>query len=39
VGRANVRTPSFSGNLLTLTTDPDEQGGVMRIYWEKVSKA
>jgi hypothetical protein len=38
VGRANVRTPTFDGNLLTLTTEADEKGGVMRIYWEKVSK-
>jgi hypothetical protein len=39
VGRANVRTPKFEGNMLTLTTDPDEQGGRLRIYWEKVDKA
>ena len=39
VGRPNVRTPSFNGNLLTLTAEPDEQGGRLRIYWEKVDKA
>ena len=39
VGRANVRTPTFQGKLLTLTTEPDEKGGVQRIYWERVDKA
>jgi len=39
VGRTAVRTPSFEGNRLTLTTEPDEQGGVQRIYWERVSQA
>jgi hypothetical protein len=39
VGRAVVRTPSFEGDLLTLTTEPDERGGTQRIYWERVGKA
>ena len=39
VGRANVRKPTFQGRLLTLTTEPDEKGGVERIYWERVDKA
>jgi hypothetical protein len=39
VGRANIRTPSFKGNLLTLTAEPDENGGRLRIYWEKLDKA
>jgi len=38
VGRTVVRTPSFEGNRLTLTTDPDEQGGVQHIHWERVSQ-
>lgn len=39
VGRANIRTPTFNGNLLTLTAEPDEDGGRLRIYWEKVDRA
>jgi hypothetical protein len=39
VGRANVRKPTFQGKLLILTTEPDEKGGVERIYWERVEKA
>lgn len=39
VGRANVRKPTFQGKLLILTTEPDEKGGVQRIYWERVDKA
>ena len=39
VGRTVVRTPSFEGNRLTLTTDPDDEGGVQHIYWERVSQA
>jgi len=38
VGRANVRTPTFQGKLLTLTTEPDDEGGVQRIYWERVDQ-
>ncbi len=37
VGRTVVRTPSFEGNRLTLTTEPDEKGGVQKIYWERVN--
>ena len=39
VGRANVRKPTFQGKRLILTTEPDEKGGVQRIYWERVDKA
>src|SRR3989304_4253297 len=39
VGRTLLRTPSFERNRLTLTAEPDEQGGVQRIYWERVSQA
>jgi hypothetical protein len=39
VGRANVRKPTLQGKLLILTTEPDEKGGVERIYWERVDKA
>ena len=37
VGKSVVRTPSFEGNRLTLTTDPDAEGGVQKIYWERVA--
>jgi len=39
VGKTVVRTPSFEGNLLTLTTDPDATGGVQKIYWERLPAA
>ena len=39
VGRTNVRTPSFEGKVLTLTTEPDQKGGVQKIYWERIEKA
>ncbi len=39
VGRTVVRTPSFQGNRLTLTTDPDADGGVQKIYWERLGAA
>ena len=39
VGRANVRTPSFEGNLLTLTTEPEADGSCQRILWERISSA
>jgi hypothetical protein len=39
VGRANIRTPKFEGNMLTLTAEPDDKGGRLRIYWEKIDKA
>ena len=39
VGRTVVRTPSFEGSRLTLTTDPDAEGGVQKIYWERVAAA
>jgi len=39
VGRANIRTPSFEGNLLTLTTEPEEDGSFQRIFWERVTSA
>ncbi|OGA49166.1 MAG: hypothetical protein A3G25_13405 [Betaproteobacteria bacterium RIFCSPLOWO2_12_FULL_63_13] len=39
VGSANVRIPTFQGKLLTLTTEPDEKGGVRRIHWERLDEA
>jgi len=39
VGQSNVRKPTFQGRLLTLTTEPDEKGGVRRIYWERLDEA
>jgi hypothetical protein len=38
VGRTMVRIPSFEGNRLTLTTEPDQDGGVQKIYWERVGQ-
>ena len=39
VGRANVRNFKFEGKLLILTTQPDEEGAIERIYWERVEHA
>ena len=39
VGKMVVRTPSFEGNRLTLTTDPDADGGIQKIYWERIGPA
>ncbi len=39
VGGANVRDFKFEGKLLILTTQPDENGAVERIYWERVERA
>lgn len=39
VGGANVRDYRFEGKLLILTTQPDENGAVERIYWERVERA
>ena len=39
VGGANVRNFEFKGKLLILTTQPDEDGAVERIYWERIDKA
>ena len=39
VGSANVRNFKFDGKLLILTTQPDEEGTVERIYWERMEKA
>ncbi len=39
VGRTLMRTPSFEGNRLTLTADPDAEGGVQKIHWERLGAA
>ena len=39
VGGANVRNYQFEGKLLILTTQPDEDGAVERIYWERMEHA
>jgi len=38
VGKSNERLPTLEGNRLTLHTEPDAQGGVSRIHWERVDK-
>jgi len=39
VGGANVRNYKFEGKILILTTQPDADGAVERIYWERVEHA
>ncbi len=39
VGKVVVRTPGLDGDRLTLTTDPDAEGGFQRIYWERLGPA
>ncbi len=39
IGKVVVRTPSFEGDRLTLTTDPDAEGGFQKIYWERMGPA
>ncbi len=39
IGKVVVRTPSFEGDRLTLTTDPDAEGAFQKIYWERMGPA